>query len=68
MKSHDLANLLLKNENLDVSTHANNHTFDSFTARRGHEAMKVVIVGGRVVIGNFSQDWVDEEYRKGFSE
>lgn len=26
MKSHELARLLLKNENLPIATHANNHT------------------------------------------
>lgn len=66
MKSHDLANLLLKNENIDVSIHANNHTFDSFNARSGYEPMKVESVGERVVIGNFSQEWISK-YGESFS-
>lgn len=66
MKSHDLAKVLLKNENLDVSIHANNHTFDSFSERTGYGAIKIASVGERVVIGNFSHDWL-AKYGEGFS-
>ena len=48
MKSHELAKILLENENLPVATHANNHEYNSEDNRLTH---------GKLQIGLYKSDY-----------
>lgn len=65
MTSHELARKLLELKDLPVSTHANNHTYDSgddfewqdcfrVVEETKEDAMKENANGPRIVIGNLS--------------
>jgi hypothetical protein len=67
MNSHELARRLLELKDLPVSTHANNHTYDSNKSFEWQEDLKIVeetqeeakednAHGPRIVIGNYSKD------------
>ena len=62
MKSHELARILLENENLDVATFANNHTFaeqsyssDGRTFRDLGIGILKHYSGDFIVLGNMSK-------------
>lgn len=59
MTTHELARILLKNEDLPIATHANNHTYmskaDAFTHGKVRIGVLETYSGPHVVIGNFSR-------------
>jgi hypothetical protein len=62
MKSHELARILLENENLDIATHANNHTFaDQSYVYEGKTFRDITVgvlkhySGNFIIIGNMRE-------------
>lgn len=59
MLSHELAEILLKNDNLPIATHANNHSYCSKGDEVSHGKCKVGILkhynGLHIIVGNISK-------------
>lgn len=58
MTSHDLAKILLANEDLPIATHANNHTYASKSDVISDHCKVAILehyTGRHIIIGNFSR-------------